>query len=275
MKAPSCRFCGSAGVVKAGWRYNRNGKKQRWLCKSCSRRFTLDDGFLGLWYGGKAVTKAVDLYHSGLSARGTASYMQRHERKRPSPASIWRWIQRFAERVASFMAKLVPKLSNAWHADDGWDWEVMDAETRFWLAVNLTEGWKRTIEQAKTVLRFAREQAKDRPAKLVTDGFLAYWRASNWVLRWPRCKHWPTDWRDGRGPRNLVERKIQTTRMRVKTMRGLRRTRTGQGWLEGFRIHYNFVRTHVGLKKTPAEAAGLRIKLGRNRWLGLISLSVT
>jgi len=47
-----------------------------------------------------------------------------------------------------------------------------------------------------------------------------------------------------------------------------------RGWLEGFRIHYNFVREHMGLGRTPAEAAGLDLPLLRNRWLGLIWLAV-
>jgi len=62
MKTPTCRFCRSALVVRAGWRYNRNGRKQRFLCRACGRRFTVNDGFLGMWYGKRVVAKAIGLY---------------------------------------------------------------------------------------------------------------------------------------------------------------------------------------------------------------------
>lgn len=81
-------------------------------------------------------------------------------------------------------------------------------------------------------------------------------------------------WREGKGPTNLIERKIQTTRMKTKTMRCIKSLETGQNWLDGALIHYNFVRRHVTLGRTPAEAAGLKLNLGRNAWLGLITLTV-
>lgn len=69
MKAPTCRFCGSANVIKAGKRYNLNSTKQRWKCKACGKRSVEDDGFLHLWYDKWSVTEGIDLYHEGLSTR--------------------------------------------------------------------------------------------------------------------------------------------------------------------------------------------------------------
>ena len=71
-----------------------------------------------------------------------------------------------------------------------------------------------------------------------------------------------------------MERKIQTTRIRLMLIRHFKNLRRGQSWLDGAQIHYNFVRRHMALEKTPAEAAGIRLKLGCNRWLGLITMSV-
>jgi hypothetical protein len=40
---------------------------------------------------------------------------------------------------------------------------------------------------------------------------------------------------------------------------------------EGNRIFYNFVRPHTALdEQTPAQAAGIDLKLGGNRWMALI-----
>jgi transposase-like protein len=283
VRTPTCRFCRSANVVKAGWRYNRNGRKRRFLCKACGRRFTVDDGFLGMWYTKETTAEAVDLHYEGLSYRKVARHFEQHRRERPSWTSIWRWVHKFVRLAKRFVAKFVPRVSDRWHADEMFtrvggkpslDWEVMDSETRFWLAGRLTEGWKGTTEQAEEVLRITRERAGRRPLYLITDELAAYRKASHWALGWRHCEHKPVDWREGMGPRNLMERKIQTTRMRVKTMRCLKSLKIGQNWLDGANIHYNFIRRHMALGKTPAETAGIHLKLGRNAWLGLITMSV-
>ncbi|MDE2589742.1 MAG: hypothetical protein KGL95_08775, partial [Patescibacteria group bacterium] len=40
-----------------------------------------------------------------------------------------------------------------------------------------------------------------------------------------------------------------------------------------FRIHYNFIREHSSIKKTPAEVAGLDLELGNNKLHNLIKQS--
>ena len=150
----------------------------------------------------------------------------------------------------------------------------MDEGTRFWLASRLSQGWDRGIDDAEAVLRLARETAKGKPDVLVTDGLFAYERASHWALGWRHCKHERrVSWREGKGSTNLIERKIQTTRMRMKTMRCLKGLETGQNWLDGAQVHYNFIRRHMTLGTTPAEASGLGLKLGRDAWLWLIRMS--
>ena len=40
-----------------------------------------------------------------------------------------------------------------------------------------------------------------------------------------------------------------------------------------FRIHYNFIREHGSIKKTPAEQAGIKLDLGQNKIETLIKLA--
>jgi len=231
------------------------------------------------------ITAAIDLCQVSKPLRGARDWLARHWHEWPrSHVSIWRWLHRFARYVRRLFARLAPKLSHRWQADEMcvfirgkpcWNWEVMDEGTRFWLASHLTEGWERSIDDAEAVLRLARECAKGRPTTLVTDGLPAYEHACRHALGWRHCEHERhVSWRYGKGSTNLIERKIQTTRMRLKTMRCLKSLKTGQAWLGGAQIHYNFVRRHTALGKTPAEAAGFGLELGRNAWLGLITLSV-
>ncbi len=49
---------------------------------------------------------------------------------------------------------------------------------------------------------------------------------------------------------------------------------TAQAQVDGFNIHYNFIRDHSTLKSTPAEKANINLKLGQNKWHDLIKQSV-
>jgi transposase-like protein len=68
---------------------------------------------------------------------------------------------------------------------------------------------------------------------------------------------------------NLVERLHGTEKERVKVMRGFDNERGTGALMEGFRTHYNMVRDHQALGKTPAEAAGFA-RLSGFRWHELL-----
>lgn len=45
--------------------------------------------------------------------------------------------------------------------------------------------------------------------------------------------------------------------------------------MDGFITYYNFIRKHQGLNGlTPSQMANIDLKLGRNRWLGLLKQSL-
>src|SRR5208282_3200909 len=67
---------------------------------------------------------------------------------------------------------------------------------------------------------------------------------------------------------NKIERMNGELRDRERVMRSLRKTDTPI--LTGMQIFHNFIRPHEGLNgKTPAEAAGIQIKV-RDKWLTII-----
>jgi hypothetical protein len=69
---------------------------------------------------------------------------------------------------------------------------------------------------------------------------------------------------------NKVERLHNTVRERVKVMRGLHSEKSAAVFNDGFKTYYNFVRQNQALKGlTPAEVAGVDLKLGENKLLGL------
>lgn len=69
---------------------------------------------------------------------------------------------------------------------------------------------------------------------------------------------------------NPIERHNQDIKQRYKVMRHFKSFVSAEAFLKLRRAVYNFVRTHQGLKRTPAEAAGIDIGLARNRLLDLI-----
>jgi len=71
---------------------------------------------------------------------------------------------------------------------------------------------------------------------------------------------------------NPIENYNGGLKSRLKVMRGGFRSWEGaEAFLDLRRIIYNFVNPQQGLHgKTPSESAGIKIKLGRNRLLGLI-----
>lgn len=71
---------------------------------------------------------------------------------------------------------------------------------------------------------------------------------------------------------NPIERHNQDIKQRYKVMRHFKSFDSARAFLELRRAIYNHVRTHQGLKRTPAEAAEIDLDLGRNRLLGLIRL---
>jgi hypothetical protein len=67
---------------------------------------------------------------------------------------------------------------------------------------------------------------------------------------------------------NIMERVNNTIRGREKNYRGLNAEDTPM--IPLFVAYYNLVREHQAINKTPAKAAGIDLKLGKDKWIGLI-----
>lgn len=72
---------------------------------------------------------------------------------------------------------------------------------------------------------------------------------------------------------NAIERYNGKIKDRIKVMRGGFTTSNGaEAFLNLRHIIHNFVNPHQSLKKTPAEAAEIFLRLGRNKLRGLIKI---
>jgi transposase-like protein len=75
---PPCRSCGGTTFIQKGIRQCLRGTVQRFKCKGCGRRFTLDDGFARLKCRPEIVSAVFDLHASGMHYRGIRRHMREH-----------------------------------------------------------------------------------------------------------------------------------------------------------------------------------------------------
>lgn len=122
-----------------------------------------------------------------------------------------------------------------------------------------------------SICREAREAGK--PELLITDGLQSYHKAFNkeFYAHHQESEHVVAEGLMARSNNNKVERLHNTVRERVKVMRGLHNDRSAAVFSEGFKTYYNYIRPNQTLGgKTPAEVAGVDLKLGVNKWLALV-----
>ncbi|MAH43071.1 hypothetical protein CL614_05115 [archaeon] len=62
-----CPYCESKDVIKQGVRHNQAVERQMWKCKHCSKKFTVDDGFLRMRHEKKVIKDAMEMRAQGAS----------------------------------------------------------------------------------------------------------------------------------------------------------------------------------------------------------------
>jgi transposase-like protein len=246
------------------------------LCKTCRRRFIVDHGFSRIHSAPRVVVAAVDLWAKKVSFREIADHFRSTYLIPVTKSTIERWVKRMRRRLAYYADTSGPSVGDIWHADetmvnvDGqlrYVWNVMDHETRYWLASPVSEG--RKVSDARETLRRAKGVAGFRPRALVTDGYPPYGEAvrkelyantdftTHFVIP-PIRKVIENRLLDLHPGNNIMERLQGIQRGITKVMRGFNDLASAQDQIDGYRGYYNLVRPHQGLGgMTPAERAGL------------------
>lgn len=284
-----CRYCGSLDIVKIGVRHNIQRDVQRYLCNQCGHKFVHNEGFEKVKATPKAITVALDLYFKGVSQRKIVDHLKQFEGVEVTQPCVLKWIRKYVELMTDYLDKFTPQLGGMWHSDEtminvrkteqidgenySWAWNLLDHETRFLIASEVTK--HRNIEDARKVLQDAKQVANGQnPDFIITDKLPAYKQAVTkefYTMKKPRIQHVKLkNIREGTN-NNIVERLHGTIKERTKVMRGMDNDESAQRMMDANRIYYNFLRPHQALGgKTPAEKAGIDLKLEGNKWTELI-----
>ncbi len=284
-----CLKCKSETIVKDGKRHNKKGLSQKYLCRECGYRFVVNTGFENSKKEPKIICASIDLYFKGMSLRKVADHVKQFYNVSISNVSVLRWVQRFAEVVSPFVNSLnPPHLGGVYQVDEmvihvrreemakghyQWLWNFMDDSTRFWVSSMVSQ--RREVSDARAVFADAKLKTGKTHA-VIHDGLPSYneaFQKEYFTLKNPRTKNIRSISVRNEGLNSKIERLNGTMRDREKVMRGMNTRESSQKIIEAMRIHYNFVRDHSSLGKTPAEQAGIKMDLGENKIRGLIELA--
>jgi len=225
------------------------------------------------------VVKGVGDYYSGISLNNIKESIYRRWGLCPSDCSIYGWVKKLTKMALSKVIIYIPKIGDKWLAydfalgqKDGKKYyliNIIDCDTRFLLASNLTDGCNRkdiinTFEAAK------RRAGGLSPKVLLSNG----WQACNISLKqvfWPDNKHLTTmHFKNEGASRNIMEDWNSVLKDRLRPTFGMNKSQTHQLLLKGFTIHYNFFIPNKNLEgKTPAGFA--QIEYPYSSWQEIIT----
>lgn len=280
--------CGSKNFTKDGVRKNKACEIQRYRCLDCGKRFCNNIG-LRSKVSAKIITISLDLYFKGVSLRQIKQHLLQFYGIDITHVTIYKWIHKFGEVVTPFVDQLTPReVSGVYHVDEmvvnvrkeanekghyQWLWNLMDNATRFWITSKISQ--TRSVENARLVFQDAKNKSP-RPLAIIHDGWAPYndaFMKEFWTKKTPRVRNIRSVSVRHKGLNQKVERLNGIFRDRERVMHGMDHRESAQKLIDAYRIHYNFVREHGSIKKTPAEQAGIKLDLGQTKIENLIRMS--
>ena len=282
-----CKLCGGQHTKKYGL---YKDVTQYYYCDDCKRKFTGTDALFHHRVSPTFIASALNEYYNGLSLHDIEHNIESQTDTDISHTAIYKWINKYTDEAVRQTKDLHPKVGDTWIADETYMrvdkskanvknpysksrkakwivfWDIIDADTRFLLASYATTS--RTKEDARILMEKAAERAGKTPKVVITDQLAAYLDGIE-LAYGSDTHHKQGSPFNIQNNTNLIERFHGTIKERTKVMRALKNKTTLQRFMDGWLVHYNFLRPHMSLDdKTPAEAAGLKYK--NHNWADVI-----
>jgi len=173
--------------------------------------------------------------------------------------------------------KITPQVSDTWRADEVYTkvkgnmkylFALCDDETRYWIAKEVSD--RKEGHDATGLYKEAKTATNKIPKVMITDGLGSYNIAHKKEFRTNnrntsvhiRHIHLKGDMNN-----NQQERFNGEFRDREKVMRGIKKQ--DSIFFDGYQIYHNYIREHMTLNTTPAEACGIIVE-GNDKWKTII-----
>ena len=263
----NCPACGNSWVIKHG----KQNHQQRYLCRKCKKKFRANGKAPGRTQPTDIIGGAIRDYYMGMSYKQIAEGLkQRYGIPQPSKRTVYQWVTDFTAHAIKTLQPLKANTGDQWLVDEMmvqvggknlWLWNVMDSRTRYALVSHLSTN--RRAETAVIVMKKALAASRNAPQTIKSDGHASYPPAIESIM--PRTHHIVSKGIRARINNNRLERLNSTYRSRTKTLRGLDSIETGQKYLDGYRLTYNFFREHEGIGyDMPGRLA--RVEFPFHKW---------
>jgi len=254
----NCKYCQSENTIK----YGKLGDTQLYYCKDCHTKFKGDDTLFHMKTPANQVSSALNMFYEGMSIKAIGRNLKQEHGNMPSTATIYEWIQKFTQYATDSIKGYAPKkIGDTWVADetvieiDGnnvWLWDIIDYDTRFLLATRISRS--RTTQDAQILYDRAVKTAGKEPDKVITDRLASYLDV-RYGKDTEHIQSRPFAVEDNT---QIIERFHETLKQRTKVMRGLKNMESAHDFINGWLVHYNYLRPHTALDdKTPAKVAGI------------------
>jgi putative transposase len=235
---PSCPSCQQPASKRNG--RDRRGR-QKYACSACQRTFTDDtaSAFSGYRWPADVILTAVRWYLAyPLSSRQVLELLAERGID-VSHRTILNWVQAFGPQLAAEARRRRRPVGMRWFVDEvflcrkGHKLYLYRAIDEEGVVVDILLRGHRDTASAQAFFRQAIERAGVIPHEVITDRHQPYIKAV--VTTCPGAVHIRTGLHRARGETTKgVERSHVPTRDRLRNSRGLKRTETGQRFLEGY-----------------------------------------
>ncbi len=279
-----CVHCRSGNFIKEGFRKTqKRGKIQKYLCLDCRKYFTADLGFYRMRNSEGIISMSVDMYLSNLSSRKMKNQLTRHMMTKISHVSVLDWVRKYVLKVQNYVDSLTPNIAGNCYAD-GTEitrrketdifWACVDWDTRFINGIH----YSTNQEVGEAAIFLKKCSKKKQPYYIQTDAAIFYPKAFRKAfysnrLHGLKVEHRVQNTLKTRKYNVRIETVFSKIKDRVDDFRGLKALWSAPILMAGIILQHNFIEKHSTTGKVPCELAGLDLKTGVDRWLGLIRLA--
>ena len=190
MENTICPKCKSKEVVKRGnFSTQAHGKRQRYFCKDCKKKFIRNDGFYRMRNSPNKITLCLDLFFKGVSTRKIQDHLNAFYPHNSSHKSIYKWVVKYAQIIHKFTDSLKLSVGSEVQFDEveyerrisptqkrgtqtNYFIDSIDTETRFMVASNYAK--TRNGREIKQVMKLIKEKTDNQIKTVTTDGLNVY-----------------------------------------------------------------------------------------------------